>query len=433
MAEEELAVFGGKPTVTEKSPPWPYFTDEDIEAVREGLLRSREDWTWACTAAGGELTRTLEERFAQWLGRRYVLSTSSGGAALHIACMAAGIQLGDEVITTPFSWGQTTSCILQAGGVPLFADIHPETLTLDPACIEPLITERTKAIVLVHIGGIPAQMDAILEIAERHGLIVIEDCAQAQGSLYKGRQVGTFGHFGCFSIGSGKNLAVGEGGFVVTDDRELYERALLAGMHPARLHRDITLEAYRERIDSLIYTYRIHAFSAAMALNQLRYVDERNAWRRRNVARLREALEGVPGIRPLNLPEECDPAWHMVHWTFVPEELPGVSRAQFIKALRAEGVPIGGSYVGIPIHLRRTFQRKEWWLGNGYPWRANPRGEAIVYRRGDCPVAERRCFEQDLVMGGSAWWKDVSPLIEQIAEAFRKVTAQMERLREVEV
>jgi dTDP-4-amino-4,6-dideoxygalactose transaminase len=347
--------------------------------------------------------------------------------------MAAGIQLGDEVITTPFSWGQTVSCILQAGGIPIFADIHPDTLTIDPARIEPLITEHTKAIVLVHIGGIPADMDAIMAIAERHHLIVIEDCAQAMGSLYKGRPVGTFGHFGCFSIGSGKNLAVSEGGVLVTDDRDLFERALLAGMHPGRLSKEITIEAYRERIDSLIYTYRINALSAALALKQLDRLEEMNAWRRRNVARLREALADVPGIRPLDLPAHCDPAWHMVHWTFVPEELPGVRRAQFIKALQAEGVPIGGSYVGTPIHLRRTFQRKEWWLGQGYPWRANPRGDAIVYREGDCPVAERRCAEQDLILGGGAWWRDVSPLIEQIAEAFRKVTARPERLREVEV
>jgi len=431
MSGGRLAIFGGKPAVTEKSPPWPYFTDEDIEAVRRGMLKGREDWTWACTAAGGELTERLEREFAEWLGRKYVISTSSGGAALHIACMAAGIQLGDEVITTPFSWGQTSSCILQAGGIPIFADIHPETLTIDPEKIEPLITERTKAIVLVHIGGIPADMDAIMAIAERHDLIVIEDCAQAQGSLYRGRQVGTFGHLGCFSVGSGKNMAVSEGGFIATDDRDLYERALLAGMHPGRLQKEITLKAYRERIDSLIYTYRMNALSAAMALNQLRYVHERNEWRRRNVAKLRELLKGVPGIRPLNLPEHLDPAWHMVHWTFVPEDLPGVTREQYIKALQAEGVPISGSYVGTPIHLRYTFLRKEWWLGKGYPWRANPKGDEIVYRTGDCPVAERRCFEQDIVLGGGAWWRDVTPLLEGIAEAFHKVTAQPQRLREV--
>ena len=138
---------------------------------------------------------------------------------------------------------------------------------------------------------------------------------------------------------------------------------------------------------------------------------------------MKEALADVPGIRPLDLPEDRDPVWHMIHWTFIPEELPGVSREQFIKVLRAERVPIGGSYVGTPIHLRPTFQRKEWWLGKGYPWKANPRGEEIVYRRGNCPVAERRCAEQDLILGGGSWWKDVSSLIDQIAEAFRKVTA----------
>ena len=429
----QLAIFGGEPVVTEKSPPWPYFTDEEIEAVRQGMLRSRRDWTWACTAAGGELTDRLERRFAESVGRNFAVSTSGGGPALHIACMAAGIELGDEVITSPFSWGQTVSCILQAGGIPIFADIDPRTLTLEPAKIEPLITEHTKAIVVVHIGGVPADMDGIMDIARRYDLIVIEDCAQAQGSLYKGRQVGTFGHFGCFSIGSGKNIAAGDGGMLVADDPDLFERALLAGMHPARLYKEITIQAYREQIDSLIYTYRINAFSAALALKQLDRLEEMNEWRRRNARRLKEALSGVPGIRPLDLPEDRDPAWHMIHWTFLPEELPGVSREQFIKALRAEGVPIGGSYVGTPIHLRPTFQQKRWWLGKGYPWKANPRGDEILYREGDCPVAERRCAEQDLVLGGGSWWRDVSTLIDQIAEAFRKVTAEPQLLRDVEI
>jgi dTDP-4-amino-4,6-dideoxygalactose transaminase len=286
--------------------------------------------------------------------------------------------------------------------------------------------------VLVHIGGIPADMDGIMAVAERHKLIVIEDCAQAHGSRYKGRPVGTRGHFGCFSIGSGKNLAAGDGGLLVSDDQRLHEKALLAGMHPMRTNREIASEDLKTQIDSLIYTYRINAFTAALALKQLDRLEELNGWRRRNAARLREALAGVPGIRPQKLPEHCDPAWHIITWTFVAEDLPGVSRAQYVKALAAEGVPIGQGYVATPIHLRRTFQKKEWWLGRGYPWAATARGRKMAYRHGDCPVAERRCAALDLTLGGGGWWQDVSPLIDQIAAAFRKVTAAPERLREVQ-
>jgi len=429
---ERLAIEGGKKAVTESAPPWPCFSDEEIEAVRECMIKSREDWRYACTAVGGGVAQRLEARLAESLDRRYCITTAGGGPALHIACMAAGVELGDEVITTPYSWGQTVSCILQAGGIPVFADIDPGTLTLDPAKIDRLVTEHTRAIVVVDIFGIPADMDAILAAAERHNLVVIEDCAQAHGSVYKGRPVGTRSHIACFSIGSGKNLAAGDGGALVTDDRELYEKALLAGMHPGRTTSEIKIPELAAWIDSLIYTYRINAFTAAAALKQMDRLEEMNRWRRKNAAYLRAALEDVPGIRPVDLPEHCDPAWHMIPWTFAGEDLDGVSREQYVKALAAEGVPISTGYVSTPIHLRKIFQEKKWWLGKGYPWAASPRGAQIAYARGDCPTAERRCAELDMMLGGGGWWKDVSPLIDQIAAAFRKVTADPRRLCEVE-
>jgi len=428
---DELAVFGGPKTVTEGLPHWPYVTDEEADEVRQTLIDSREDWTQICSAAVGGRSEKLEERFASEVGVEFAIATAGGGPSLHIACMSV-VEMGDEVIATPFSWGQTISCIVQAGGVPIFADIDPETLTLDPAKIEEKITEFTKAIVLVDIGGIPADMDEIMKVAERHNLIVIEDCAQAQGSLYRGTQVGSRGHYGCFSIGSGKNIAAGDGGVLVTNDRELYEKALLSGMHPARTNQQITIPKFKERIDNLIFTYRINALTAALALKMMDRLEELNGWRRRNVRELAQEIEGVPGIRPLRLPHHLDPAWHIAYWTFVPEEVPGVSRTQYLKALQAEGVPIGGSYVGTPIYLRRMFQNKETHFGKGYPWTANPRNKDIVYSKGDCPVAEKRCWELDLIMYGGSCWKDMSAVTKQIGQAFRKVTSQIERLKEIE-
>jgi dTDP-4-amino-4,6-dideoxygalactose transaminase len=220
---------------------------------------------------------------------------------------------------------------------------------------------------------------------------------------------------------------------LVADDRRLFERALLAGMHPMRTNREITSEDLKRKIDSLIYTYRINGFTAALALEQMDRLEEMNSWRRKNARYLQEGLADAPGIRVVELPEHCDPAWHMIPWTFAAEDLPGVTRGQYVKALGAEGVPIGSGYVRTPIHLRRTFQTKEWWLGKGYPWAANPRGDEIVYAEGDCPVAERRCAELDLTMGGGGWWKDVTPLLDQIIEAFGKVTSSPERLGDVEI
>lgn len=432
MVSEELAVFGGPKTVTLGAKPWPCFSDEEIEAVKEDLIRSRSDWREACTAVGGGTSGELETRFAAMLGREHAIATAGGGPALHIACLAAGVGLGDEVITTPYSWGQTVSCILQAGGIPIFADLDPESLTIDPATVEPLITERTKAIVVCDIFGSPADMDALMAIAKQHNLIVIEDCAQAQGSLYRGTQVGTRGHFGCFSIGSGKNLAAGDGGILVCDDRRLYELALLAGMHPGRNSKEIEIPELKEQVDSLIYTYRINAFTAALALKQMDRVDDLNSQRRANINALAKALEPMPGIRDQRLPDYCDPCWHMKVWTFVPEEVPGVSRKQYCKALQAEGVPLSDGYVRTPIHLRYIFRNKDWWLGNGYPWAATEHGRELVYAKGDCPVAEQRCDELDLHLGGGAWYGDLSELVGQVEAAFAKVTAAPERLRKVE-
>ena len=432
IAAEQLAVSGGPRTVTEPLPHWPCPTLEEIEAVRENLLAARRETAYMCAFGKGGPGGALEERMAKELGVPFAIATSGGGPALHIACMSV-LEMGDEAVTTPYSWGQTTSCILQAGGVPIFADIDPETLTIDPASVEALITPRTKAIVLVHIGGIPAEMDAIMAVAERHGLCVIEDCAQAQGSRYRGVQVGTFGHFGCFSMGSGKNVAAGEAGMLVMKDRGLYEGALLSGMHPARNKVDVQDPGRREWIDSLIYTYRVNALSAGLALKQLDRLEEMNSWRRANARAMAERLEGVPGIRPLRLPGHLDPAWHMVTWTFVPEEVEGVSRAQYLNALTAEGVPISAGYVGTPIHLRRALQEKRTHFGRGYPWAAHPEGAAIVYKRGDCPVAERRSREQDLVMLGGSCCRDVTPVLDRIAAAFVKVTERLEEVRRIEV
>ncbi|MCC7205641.1 MAG: DegT/DnrJ/EryC1/StrS family aminotransferase, partial [Phycisphaeraceae bacterium] len=369
---------------------------------------------------------------ADAMGRAFGIGTCGGGPALHIAAMAAGVEMGDEVITTPYSWGQTVACILQAGGVPVFADIDPRTLQIDPRKIEALVTPRTKAIVLVHLFGVPADMDAIMDVARRHNLLVIEDCAQAQGSRYKGKPVGSQGDLACFSIGSGKNLAAGDGGMILCDDRLLYEKALVAGMHPARTYKEVQIPEVREQISNLIYTYRINAFTAALAVKQMDRVEELNGWRRKNAQRLRELLKGVPGIRPLDLPKDLDPAWHIIPWTFVPEDFGGkVTRWQFVKTLQAEGVPIGPGYVGSPIYHRPIFQDKQWIFGKGYPWAASAENAARPYPKGLCPVAEKRCAEQDLIMGGGPWWRDVTPLLEQIAEAFRKVTSDPQKLAEV--
>jgi dTDP-4-amino-4,6-dideoxygalactose transaminase len=396
------------------------------------MIQGKTDWAYLCAAGKGGPGQALEERFQRELGVPFAVGTCGAGAALHIACMCV-LEMGDEAITSPYSWGQTAACILQAGGVPIFADIDPNTLTLDPASVEARVTPRTRAIVAVHMAGVPADMDAINAVAARHGLTVIEDCAQAQGSLYKGRPVGTFGNFGCFSLGSGKHLAAGDAGMLVTSDRTLFEKALLVGMHPARMGKDIEDPQRRAEIDNFIYTYRINTLSAAWALAEMDRLAEMNTWRRRNLAQLFELLAGVPGIRPPHLPDWADPVWHMVNWTFVAEEVPGISRAQYVKALRAEGVPISTGYVGSPLHLRPTMRQKRYHFGRGYPWAADPASHFIEYAPGDCPVAERRCSELDMTTQTGWCYCDVSAIMKEFAAAFRKVTDHLDQVRGLEV
>lgn len=426
-----LALLGGPKTVTLKADMrWPRVGEEEIAAVVDALRKSSEDISYLTSYAGGGPTEAFEQDFCSVIGVKYALSTNSGGAALHIAIMAAGVEAGDEVIVSGYTWGQTVSCILQQNAIPVFADIDPETYTLDPKSIEEKISPYTKAIVVVHLYGQAADMDPIMEIARKYGLMVIEDCAQATGATYKGRRVGSIGHFGCFSIGSGKQIIGGEGGLVVTNDEELFERACLYGCHPARANKVIKDPKRRLEIDNLIYTYRIHPLAAVIARVQLRYLDEWNEQRRQNCERLSRGLAGIPGIRPPAVREECEHVYHIYAPSFIPREVEGVSRELYVKALQAEGVPLGLGYVRTPIYLRRRFQQYHSFFGKGLPWSGRFVARPIRYAEGDCPVTEALCRERELNLGtGAGALGDQSAIVDQYIAAFEKVAANLDELR----
>ena len=211
----DLAVNGGKPLNETPFPMWPSFSEKTIAAVSEPLRTGRVNY-WTGTK-GVE----FETAWARWVGARFAVSTTSGTSALHTAVAALGIGPGDEVICPSYSFIASSFCVLQAGALPVFADVTTDH-TLDPADIEDKITERTRAIIVVHLYGVVADMDPILAIARRHNLFVIEDCAQCFGGLYKGKKAGTIGDVGCFSFCQSKHFTTGgEGGMVVTDDEDL--------------------------------------------------------------------------------------------------------------------------------------------------------------------------------------------------------------------
>jgi perosamine synthetase len=433
MNTQTLALQGGSKTVTLPPPVWPRVGEEEIEAVVTALRASATDTRYISAPDGGGPVREFEEQFADFIGVKFAMTTCGGGPALHIAVMAAGVEAGDEVIVSPYSWGQTVSCILQQNAIPLYADIDPRTYTLDPGSIEDCISESTKAIVVVHIYGNPADMDPILEIAERHGLPVIEDCAQAVGARYKGARVGSFGNLGCFSIGDGKNISGGEGGVLVTSDEKLFEIANLVGQHPARSHAVVKDDRLRRYLDSLIYTYRIHPLSSVIAGVQLTHLDQWNAERRSNADYLSGKLEEISGIEPPFVATGCEHVYHIYSPSFVAEEVDGVSRQTYVRALAAEGVPIGMGYVNTPIHLRPRHQDRQYFYGKHCPWSCAHAARDVVYRPGDCPNAERRCAETELIIGGSTGWiGDQTPLLDQYVAAFEKVTNQLDVLREMD-
>jgi dTDP-4-amino-4,6-dideoxygalactose transaminase len=338
----------------------------------------------------------------------------------------SGVEPGDEVIVSPFSWGASVSCALQCAAIPVFADVDANTFNLDPPSVEERVTERTRAIVAVHLFGGPADMDGLTEVARRHGLAVIEDCAQAAGARYRGRRVGSIGEFGAFSLQASKNLTGGEGGILICDDRRMYERAMSLGTHPQRLVAELELPEFRSRIDSLAFNFRMHTASAAIANAQLPRLDAWTAERNRNARDLYARVSGLPFLRNPPLLDESEGTLHAfyhVPFTLRPGALP-IDRELFCRALRAEGVP-AEPYVRVPLHLRPRIQHHDY-LGRGFPWSLAK--EPPRYARGDCPVAEALCEVEWQVK--ASFHEPCPALMAEIAEAIAKVGEQAASLAE---
>ncbi len=271
----------------------PIISDEEIEAVTE-VLKSG-------ILAQGSKVEQFQNEFAEYVEAKYGIATSSGTTALHTALVAAGVGKGDEVITTPFTFAATSNSILYSDAKPIYADINPKTFNLDPEKIEEKITDKTKAIMPVHLYGQPADMDPILEIAEKHDLIVIEDAAQAHGSTYKNKKIGSIGDLGCFSFYPTKNMTTGEGGMVTTNDEELEEKSSMVRAHG---------ESKRYEQSLLGYNYRMTDIAASIGLVQLKHIDEFNTKRNENAEYLSEGLEDVKGI---TTPIVDDNVTHVFH------------------------------------------------------------------------------------------------------------------------
>jgi dTDP-4-amino-4,6-dideoxygalactose transaminase len=330
---EKLAIEGGAPVRTRPWPAWPEVGEEDARAVADVVLAGR----W------GSLSGGRANDFALAWARRhdceYGVPCASGTAALEIALRGAGVQAGDEVIIPPYTFIATAAAVLLVNAVPVFADVDETTGTLDPAALEAAITPRTRAIMPVHVTGLPADMDGIVEVARRHSLRVVEDAAQAHGASWRGRGVGSWSDCGTFSFQASKNLNAGEGGAVVTNDRDLYERAW--SFH--NVGRPV--EGSRHQTAVLGWNYRLTEMQAALLQVQMERWPEQMGRRTAAARVLDEGLASVPGITPQRRDERVtEHAYHLYMFRYDPEAFGGLPREAFFRAVRAEGVPVYGGY-----------------------------------------------------------------------------------------
>ncbi len=421
----KLAIDGGKPVIDAKTiRPWPVLDERDRKAVLRVIMGE-----YLC---GGEAPEALalEDEWARYIGRKHCLATSSGTAALHMALAALNIGPGDEVIVPAYTFLASASCILHAGAVPVFVDIDRSTYTIDPALIEEKISERTRAIIPVHLHGLPAEMDRIMAVAKKHDLFIIEDACQAHGAEYRGRKVGQFGALSAFSLNSSKNLACGEGGLLVTDEENLHMRAGMLRMFGDEIDDETQLRVYNASI--LGYMYRTQELPAALARAQLERLDEYNEIRIRHCRYLTEQLEGIPGVHPPHVPEECKCVYWMFIVEFHPEEAgvrdlePEQFRIGMEKALFMEGVQLG-QWQTMPVPAQDLFQTKLGFSGSGYPWKYTEEGQRMEYRAEDYPNAQELCRRYTAVVGYHP--PNGMEVVQRYAEAFDKVFSDLDAVR----
>lgn len=416
---QELAAFGGPRAIAEgEIHDWPQIATEDKEAVMRVLDRGI---LWG--AAAPEVT-SLEKEWADYQGVRYCLVTNSGTAALHMAVAAAGVEPGDEVITTPLSWTSTATCILHHNAIPIFADIDPATYNVDPRRIEEKITSRTRAIIPVHLYGLSADMEAIMRIAERHGLKVIEDACQASGAIYRGQRVGSIGHLGAFSFNGNKNLPGGEGGALVTDDENLWQEAARIQQFGERRRTD-TVREYNAY--GMGWMYRSTEMTAAFVRSQFTRIEAITARIRANAHYLNQHLAGIPALR---LPIESAESTH-VFFRYVPRFAPdaigldvplGPSTEKIRKALQAEGVALGRAEFVIP---GMTLFREKRGYGKGCPWTCHY-NQPIEYRAEDYPNAVH-AIDSIIPIRGLTPPNDERVMASYV-RAFEKVFSQLDRV-----
>jgi dTDP-4-amino-4,6-dideoxygalactose transaminase len=375
-----LALKGGKKVADGvKWPAWPMVDDEDRKAV----LAVVDSGHWCCLSGADSRVPAFEKAFAEFQDAKHAVAVANGTVSIELALIAAGIRPGDEVLVPAVTFIASASAIACVGAVPIFVDCDPVTAQICPKAIEKAITKRTRAIVAVHYGGYPVDLDKIVPIAKKHGLALIEDCAHAHGTEWKGRKVGAIGTAGSFSFQQSKSLTAGEGGIVLTDDPALAERARL--LH--NIGRMMGKAGYGHYV--LSSNYRMTQFQGALLLSQMRRLREQTDKKHENGVFLAEGLRRIGGLEPLKAdPRITKRGYYFFIARYNPEAFKGVPREAFRAALSAEGVPNGNGYA-VPLYKQIAFEQK-----NVRALIPEKMARVPKYEEMNLPNSERFCAEQ---------------------------------------
>lgn len=404
---QNLAVLGGSPVRDKPFPTWPPSSHAAAKALVDTV------WEGIWSDANGPRKTALEQQFAERQDARFGIAVSNGTVSLQIALAALGVGSGDEVIVPAYTFLATATAVLAVNALPVFVDVDERTACIDPEAVEAAITSRTKAIIPVHLGGHPADLDSLESIAKRYDLPIVEDAAQAHGASWRGRGVGSQGAFGSFSFQASKNLSAGEGGLLTTSEESLANTAW--SIHHCGRPREGAW--YEHTI--LGGNYRMTEFQAALLLVQLQSADADLARRERNAAELDSTFAEIDGITPMTRDPRCTHhAYHLYQVKYDAQQFSNVPRERFVEALNAEGIPASLGY-GVPLDQQPVFSKLAF---DTKATRYDPEYRPTQYGQHTLPAAKKLCEQavwipQNVLLGSDSDIAQVISAVKKIRDA----------------
>lgn len=427
---QSLAILGGEPVRSGAYPDHTTMIDESEEKQVLEVLRGGHLSGFSARPGnrflGGPKVQELEKKVAGYFGVKHAVSFNSATSALHGMISAAKIGPGDEVIVSPFTMSATATAIVMQNAVPVFTDIEPDTFGLDPDSVKRAITDRTKAILTVNIFGHPSRLEELEAIAQKEGLILLEDNAQSPGATCNGRMTGTIGQMGVLSLNYHKHIQTGEGGFTLTDDDHHAQHLRLV-----RNHGEVVIDKYdtydeQDLVNMVGWNYRLTEVQAAIAIPQIKKLAQLNDIRIKLAEKLSEELSEFDFLLPPKIETNCSHVYYMYPIRFLTEKI-GISRDLFVRAMQAEGISIAQGYVR-PIYLEPMFQKKIAYGAWGCPFTCPKYNGQADYRQGICPVVEKIHFDQILTTD-ICKYPNTDKEVAEFADAVRKIMDNIDLLK----